>query len=175
MAHEEHETEDGANETSDIGEELINFVERTSVGRFLAGFSDCELGISAINDLVGYDLKYFRNDLSFVFFRRFKRKQTLVSLNIEVLEISYGYSSFSSGEGDVVSVVDVVIEVFLTAGVDQSVGINQSRVNSSRCIYIRVNKRIVKTRSGNIAAAALTYLYHDSAEILQGVFSRQLE
>ena len=175
MAHEEHETEDCANKTSDIGEELINFIERTSIGRFLARFSDCKLGISSINDLVGDDLKYFRNDLSFVFFRRFKRKQTLVSLNIEVLEISYGYSSFIPGEGDVVSVVDVVIEIFRTAGVDQSVGKNQSSVNSSRCIYISVNESIAKARSGNNIAAALTYFYHHSAKILQCVFSRQLE
>ena len=109
MAHEEHETEDGANETSDIGEELINFVERTSIGRFLAGFSECKFGINAIIDLVGYDLKYFRNDLPFIFFCRLQRKQTLVSLNIEVLKISYGDSSLIFCEGDVVSVVNVVV------------------------------------------------------------------
>jgi hypothetical protein len=47
VIHEEHEAKDGADEPTNIGEELIYLVERPFVGDLRAGFDKVKLGISS--------------------------------------------------------------------------------------------------------------------------------
>ena len=117
MAHEEHEAQYGSKESADIREELVDFIEGTSIDNLLAGFPEVEGRVEA-SEVVGDDLEQIRHNESLVLAEGLKRQQALVRLNLIILQISDGDGSLSLGKGDQIPVLNKVIQIVGIAGVD---------------------------------------------------------
>ena len=120
VAHEEHEAEDGTDKSTNIREELVSFVEGSFVGGLTAGFKEDKTSKTMVfTHFVGQNLKGLIDGQSGLYPLIGKWKQTLISLNGVILDISYPKRCHLTGKGKKIAIIDIISKVVCFSRVDQ--------------------------------------------------------